>query len=128
MILVSLEICVVFTQANRQFSLLKPALEAFFGLQCLFCGQLHQLSTPTKYKLKANEKPHTYIFQIATVIKQTRSCDNCGSLSTLPQVDQQQLSKKLTQVITQDFIDYHSQDTVPFLAQRLVERLKLVGD
>ncbi len=127
MILVNLDILVVFGQKQRQFSNLGPALDAHFGLQCLFCGQLHQLSCPTVYRLKAKERPYMYISPIMMVVKQTRSCINCGILSTLPEIDEKELKKKLEKTIVQEFIDYHSQTQPPFLAQRLVERLKLVG-
>jgi hypothetical protein len=126
MILTGVHLGVVFNQKERQFTQVAPALEAQFTLQCLLCGVTHQLSTPTVYKLKAGERPYVYIHQITTVIKQTRSCDNCGILSTLPKLDEERLKKALERAITQDFIDYHSKDQPPFLAQRLVERAKLI--
>lgn len=126
MILTGIQLCVVFAQKQRQFTQVAPALEAQFSLQCLLCGNVHQLATPTVYKLKEGERPHVYIHLIATVVKQTRSCDNCGMLSTLPKLDQERLQKTLEKHISQEFIDRHSADQPPFLAQRLLERSKLI--
>ena len=78
------------------------------------------------YKLRADEVPHKYIHQIKTVIMQTRSCENCGLLSTLPKIDTDRLLKALQKTITPEFITLHSHDQPPFLAQRLFERMQLV--
>lgn len=123
MILTDLAINVVFLQREQQFAQVVPGLEAQFTLQCLVCGHIHQLSSPQAYKLKAGTLPHQYIYAIKTVIRQTRSCDNCGILSTLPQLDSSKLEKVLQRTITQDFINQHSQDQAPFLAQRLLDRM-----
>lgn len=126
MILTGVHLGVVFDHKQKQFTQVAPALEAHFTLQCLLCGVSHQLATPTMYKLKEGEKPHVYIHSITTVIKQTRSCDNCGMLSTLPKLDEERLKKALEKAITQEFIERHSEDQPPFLAQRLLERAKLI--
>ena len=126
MILTSVSLNVVFEQRDRQFTQVAPSLEAQFTLQCLVCGHTHQLATPTVYRLRHDEKPHNYVHPISTVVRQTRSCDNCGILSTLPKFDFERLEKQLKQHITQDFIDRHCQDQAPFLAQRLLDCLKLM--
>lgn len=125
MILNRVEIGVVFEQREKHFTQLVPGLEAHFALQCLMCGKIHQLATPTVYKLKADEMPHKYIHQIKTVVVQTRSCENCGLLSTLPKLDAERLLKTLQKTITPEFIALHSQDKPPFLATS-VERMQLV--
>lgn len=126
MILNRVEISVVFEQREKHFTQLVPGLEAHFSLQCLMCGKIHQLATPTVYKLNDDEMPHKYIHQIKTVIMQTRSCENCGLLSTLPKLDLERLLKALQKTITPEFIAVHSRDQPPFLAQRLFERMQLV--
>jgi len=126
MILNRVEISVVFEQREKHFAQLVPGLEAHFVLQCLMCGKIHQLTTPMVYKLKADEMPHKYVHQIKTAVMQTRSCENCGLLSTLPQLDAERLLKALQKTITPEFITLHSRDQVPFLAQRLFERMQLV--
>ena len=126
MILNRVEIGVVFEQREKHFTQLVPGLEAHFALQCLMCGKIHQLTTPMVYKLKADEVPYKYIYPIKTVIMQTRSCENCGLLSTLPKLDAERLLKALQKTITPEFIDVHSRDQAPFLAQRLFERMQLV--
>lgn len=123
MILTDLAINVVFLQREQAFAQVVPGLEAQFSLQCLVCGHVHQLSSPQAYKLKVGTPPHQYIYAIRAVIQQTRSCDNCGILSTLPKLDSSKLEKVLQRTITQDFIDLHSQDQAPFLAQRLLDRM-----
>ncbi len=128
MILTAVNLNVVFDQKSRHFTQVAPALEAHFTLQCLMCGVSHQLGTPTVYKLKEGEKPYRYVSQIKTVIAQTRSCDNCGVVSTLPKKDVERLEKSLAKAITQEFIDTHSKDQPPFLAQRLLERMKLIHE
>jgi len=128
MILTGVHLGVVFDQKQKQFTQVAPALEAHFSLQCLWCGVSQQLATPTVYKLKKGEKPHVYIYTITTVIKQTRSCDNCGILSTLPKLDEERLKKVLEKAITQEFIDNHSTDQAPYFAQRLLERTKLIQE
>lgn len=126
MILTAININVVCAQRERQFGQLIPALEAQFTLQCLMCGHIHQLTSPTTYPVKAGERLHAYTHPIATVVKQHRACDNCGMLSTLPKLDSERLKKTLEKHITREFIDLHSQDQAPFLAQRLLERSKLI--
>lgn len=126
MILTRVEIGVVFEQREKHFTQLVPGLEAHFALQCLMCGRIHQLKTPMVYKLKADEVPFKYIHPIKTVIAQTRSCENCGLLSTLPKLDVQRLEKVLQKTITPEFITLRSQDRPPFLAQRLFERMQLI--
>lgn len=128
MILTGVHLGVVFDQKQRQFTQVAPALEAHFTLQCLLCGVSHQLATPTVYKLKEGDRPYVYIHPITTVINQTRSCDNCGILSTLPKLDGQRLKKTLEKAITQEFIDNHSKDQAPYFAQRLLERTKLIKE
>lgn len=123
MILTDLAINVVFLQREQVFAQVIPGIEAQFTLQCLVCGHIHQLSSPQAYKLKAGTPPYQYIHAIKTVIQQTRSCTNCGILSTLPKLDSSKLEKVLQRTITQEFIDQHSQDQAPFLAQRLLDRM-----
>lgn len=123
MILTHIGLEVVFEQREKHLSKLVPGLSANFSLQCLFCGRTHQLKTPLAYKLKADERPHAYIHSIQTCVKQTRSCTNCGILSTLPAIDVARLAKELEKAITQDFINQHTSDRPPFLAQRLMDRM-----
>jgi hypothetical protein len=121
MILVHLGLQVVFEQREKHIVDVQPSLSADFTLQCLFCGCTHQLKPPLAYIIRKGEKPHTYIYPIQTCIKQTRACTNCGIISTLPEVDEKRLAKELEKKITQDFIDQHSGDKPPFLAQRLMD-------
>lgn len=130
MILTAVNLVVIFEPSQKNFVEVHPALQANFGLQCLMCGKLHELSTPTSYRLKPlrpEEIPHFYIGSIATVVKQTRKCTNCGLISALPDMDEKRLQKGLEKAITRDFVNYHSQARPPFLAQRLVELLKGTG-
>ncbi len=122
MILVSLHLNVVFERKQLHFTKVGPHLHSHFGLQCLVCGKLHELESPATYRLKPEEKPHYYISQVGTVIKQTRRCTNCGLLSALPDLDEKHLQKALEKVITQEFIEQHSKDEPPVFAQRLFDR------
>ena len=122
MILVHLGVNIAFGQKERQFTQLAPMLSCDFTLQCLLCGQTHQLSSPATYRIKEDEQPSYYIYQIKTVIQQNRSCENCGTLSTLPKLDGEELDKKLARIITTEFIKQHAHDEPPFMARELSDR------
>lgn len=93
----------------------KPMVEIRIWLRCNFCGHVREFVTHSR-SLETKPQVGTHYAAFVQELRQTRSCKNCGDVSTIPDPQISRIEDEMHRLMTDEWAtDQAALDAPPFV-------------